>query len=76
MHEKTISLLGIGIDTTIFIIFNCVQGGGIPKCLHSFEGGLAECLRLSTRGEGGVKKGPKSVYVVYGRPLRYIICNY
>ena len=37
--KKTTSVLGIGIDTNIFIIFNCVQGGGIQKCLHSFEGG-------------------------------------
>ena len=30
--------------------------------------GVAKCPCLSTRGEGGVKNGPKSVYVVYGSP--------
>ena len=48
----------------------CIEGGGIHKCLCGFVGGVAKCPCLSTRGEGGVKNGPKSVYVVYGSPLK------
>ena len=52
---------------------NLYRRGGIHKCLCGFVGGVAKCPCLSTRGEGGVKNGPKSVYVVYGSPLILIL---
>ena len=49
---------------------NLYQRGGDTQMSMWFCRGVAKCPCLSTRGEGGVKNGPKSVYVVYGSPLK------
>ena len=43
--------------------------GGNSKMLTYFLGGAIEMLTVADMGEGGVKNGPKSADVLYGRPL-------
>ena len=46
-------------------------GGGVKKTYVILMRGHAKCLRLVTRGDGGVKKSQKPAYVIHGCSPNY-----